>query len=439
MKNFSIAGAALIALLLGFYLFISKDEAKEQITADINDISESLSAEPELVEYGIETDDFYICTEKIKKNQNLGEILNDFGIDPATINEIAEKSKPVFDVRKLREGKSYCIMKSRDSLEQVKYFIYEQDPVNYVVYEIGDSINVSRGQKEITTQVREVAGEIRSSLWNTLVENDLDPNIAIRLSEIYAWSIDFYHLQKGDQFKLIFDEEFVDGEKIGFGDVHAAWFQHSSRDFYAVWYEQDSIGDFFDQDANSLRKAFLKAPLKFSRISSRYNPKRFHPVLKRVRPHLGTDYAAPSGTPIYTVGDGTIIERGRKGGNGNYVKVRHNGTYTTQYLHMSRFESGQKVGSFVRQGEVIGYVGQTGLATGPHLCFRFWKNNKQVDPLKEELPPSEPIREDCMASYLDWKEQVVKRLDAIQLPEPASEAEAREIEKSEEVPTDSPN
>jgi murein DD-endopeptidase MepM/ murein hydrolase activator NlpD len=237
--------------------------------------------------------------------------------------------------------------------------------------------------------------------------------LASELSEIYAWSIDFYRIQKNDAFKVVFEERFVDGVSVGIGEIKYAYFKHRKEDNYAIWFEQDQIGDYYDQDNRSLRKAFLKAPLKFSRISSRYTKKRFHPVQKRFKAHLGTDYAAPTGTPIRTVADGTVIAAKYSKYNGNYVKVKHNGTYTTQYLHMSKIKSGIRKGKRVRQGDVIGYVGATGLATGPHLCYRFWKNGKQVDPYKQKMPASKPISKGNTEKYNEIKKRVIKELDDI--------------------------
>lgn len=426
LKRFSIIGAALVGAFLLIYNFVIQKDTPQKIKQGIEDITKSF-VEPEsetfyaapAEEYGIGEYDLYVCTEKIRPNQNLSEILTSNGISPKVVHELAEKSKPVFDVRKLRPGKKYCIGRTTDSLQQVKYFIYEQDPVNYIVYEIGDTISVRRGNKPVEIRSRKAAGMIQSSLWEAMMDAGLEPNLIVRLSEIYAWSIDFYHIHKGDHFKLIFDEKYVDGERIGFEDIRAAFFNHRGKDFYAIWFEQDTVGDFFDETANSLRRAFLKAPLKYQRISSRYNLRRFHPVLKRIKAHLGTDYAAPKGTPIYATANGTILEARYKRNNGNYVKIKHNGTYSTQYLHMSKIEKGIKKGVFVRQGQVIGYVGATGLATGPHLCYRFWKNGKQVDPFKEEIPPSEPIRDDCKSAYQNFKTQMVDILDSIPLPSEA--------------------
>jgi murein DD-endopeptidase MepM/ murein hydrolase activator NlpD len=238
------------------------------------------------------------------------------------------------------------------------------------------------------------------------------------LVDVYAWQIDFFRIQKGDWFKVIYEEKLVDGQPVGVGKILAVQFKHEGRQFQAYYFDQGSGTDYFDEEGNSLRKAFLKAPLNFTRISSRYTPRRFHPVQKRWKAHLGTDYAAPTGTPIQTVGDGVVVEAGYNSGNGNYVKVKHNGTYTTQYLHMSRIAKGMRKGAHVKQGQTIGFVGSTGLATGPHLCFRFWKNGKQVDALKVEIPPSEPIESEHLDTFNQVKERYAQRLATIELAEP---------------------
>lgn len=428
MKRFSIIGAALIAVALIVMIIATEERVPEQIADGVLGIGQSIvpvAEEAQNEEYGIQPEeDLYICTDVIRPNENLSEILSRNGIPYQVIHELAEKSRDVMDVRKLKAGKSYCIMRERDSLEQVQYFIYEEDPVNYVVYEIGDSVTVRKGKKEVQMRERVASGVIQSSLWNTLTENSLDPELAIRMSEIYAWSIDFYRLQKGDQFKVLLEEKYVEGERVGIGSVRGAVFHHSGKDNYAIYYAQDSVADFFDENANSLRKAFLKAPLQFRRISSQFNRRRFHPILKRRRPHLGTDYAAATGTPIWAIGDGVVQKATRNRGSGKYVEIRHNGTYTTRYLHMSKHGEGIKAGVHVKQGQVIGYVGSTGLATGPHLHFEMIKNGQHVNSMHEELPPGDPVPEACKEAFMIYRDQIKSELDAIPAPEALPSAEA---------------
>jgi len=249
-----------------------------------------------------------------------------------------------------------------------------------------------------------------------MLKNEASPELVIKLSEVFAWQIDFYRIQQGDFFKVIYEEEFVDDQSVGISNIQGAYFNHSGEEFFAVPFEQDSTIQFFDENGKSLRKAFLKAPLEYSRISSRYTKRRLHPVQKVYKAHLGTDYAAPTGTPIRAVGDGIVLEASYTKGNGRFVKVKHNSVYTTQYLHMSKFAKGISRGVRVKQGEVIGYVGSTGLATGSHLCYRFWKNGVQVDPLKEKIPSSHPVKPELLEAYNRKKQEVITALDSVKLP-----------------------
>lgn len=343
----------------------------------------------ENLEFGFNLDSFMVYQGQIGRNQFLADILLPHHVSYPEIEKVAAAAKKVFDVRSINEGKRYTLLCNRDSLEKAAYFIYQPDLVNYVVYELCDSMRVYTGRKTVETRERTFEGEINSSLYVTLQEGGAPTELALQLASLYAWTIDFYRIQKGDKVKIVYEENYVGDERAGLGNIIAANFKHNDHEFYAFRFAQDSIPDFFDEAGNSLRKAFLKMPLKYGRLTSGYTKRRFHPVQKRFKAHLGTDYAAPTGTPILAVGDGVVIESTFKKYNGHYVKIRHNSTYTTQYLHMSKRHV--KVGEYVRQGQTIGLVGSTGLATGPHVCFRFWKNGEQVDHRREEFPPSEPI------------------------------------------------
>ena len=375
------------------------------------------SQKPVITEYGLAVDSFYIITGKVRKNQTLSTILYGYGVSHDTIHKLALASSGVFDLRKFRMGKPFKVFCSKDSLHRVRYFVYEHTPVDYVMFSLQDSIQVIRQEKDVRLIAREASGEISSSLWNTMLDNELDPMLAFELSEIYAWSIDFFGLQKGDGFKVCYKEQYVDSNYIGLGEVHGAVFFHAGQEFYAVPFVQDSVESFFDQDGNSLRKAFLKAPLRYSRISSRYSHSRLHPILKIRRPHLGVDYAAPIGTPVHAVGDGRIIKTGYTKGNGNWIKIQHNSVYATAYLHLSRYGKGINTGSYVNQGDIIGYVGSTGLSTGPHLDFRFYKNGYPVDPLKIKAPPVEPVKEENRHAYDSLLILAMEQLDQIAMPD----------------------
>lgn len=365
------------------------------------------------IEYGIVTDSFEIHKGTIKSNQFLADILLGHNVPYPDIANLVAKAKEIFDVRKIVPGKPYSVYCSKDSLGKAQCMVYEASKTEYIVFDFRDSIHVYKGEKEVETRIREASGVITSSLYESLMDAKVSAALAMELSEIYAWTIDFYRIQKGDYFKVIFEEQFVEGEFVAIGKIHGALFNNLGENIYAIPFKQNSKVDFYDEKGNGLRKAFLQAPLKFSRISSGFSGKRFHPVQKRWKAHLGTDYAAPTGTPILAVGDGVVTESQYKSANGNYVKIKHNSTYTTQYLHMSK--RAVKAGERVRQGQVIGYVGSTGLATGPHVCFRFWKNGQQVDHRKEKLPKSDPVKPENKAAFDAIASKIKAQLDAILL------------------------
>lgn len=412
MRGRIITAIAAIALVASGYYYFTPEQATTSIEKAVP-VQEELPPPPEPERlFGFNIDSFEVYQEDIKRNENLSEILSTFSISPLTIHNLALASKDVFDVRKIAAGRPYTVLSAKDSTYP-SYFVYEKDPIHYVVYELTDSPRVFEGQR--TVEMREVTatGTITSSLYETLAEQDLSPQVAIKLSEVYAWALDFYRLQKGDRFKLIYEEQYVEDEPVGIGQIKAAIFEHQGEPYYAFQFEGGDENDYYDENGKNLRKAFLRAPLKFTRISSRYTLRRFHPVQKRWKAHLGTDYAAPSGTPIYSVGNGTVTTASYTSGNGRYVKIRHNHTYTTQYLHMSKIAPGIRAGKAVKQGDVIGYVGSTGLATGPHLCFRFWKHGRQVDWLSEKIPPGEPVKEELMPEFAKVRESLQKELQAI--------------------------
>jgi murein DD-endopeptidase MepM/ murein hydrolase activator NlpD len=377
---------------------------------------------PAITAYGLAVDSFYMISGTVAKDQTLSVILHGLGVDARTIHSLAVASKDVFDLRKMRRGQPYKAFCSKDSTHGVAHFVYEHSPVEYVRFSLRDSIRVSRFEREIKVVPRKVSGVITSSLWNTMLENELDPMLAFELSEIYAWTIDFFGLQAGDRFMIDFDEQYADTTYIGPGRIHGAYFHHANHDFYAIPFIQDGVESFYDQEGNSLRKAFLKAPLRYSRISSRYSHSRLHPILKIRRPHLGVDYAAPVGTPVLAIGDGKVIRTGYSRGNGNMIKIQHNSVYATAYLHLSRYGRGIKTGAYVKQGDIIGYVGSTGLSTGPHLDFRFYKNGYPVDPLKVEAPPVEPVKQENLAAYDSIRALTIRSLDQMIFPDSALQA-----------------
>lgn len=344
-------------------------------------------------EYGLPVDSFRIDTCKVKEGETLGGIMNRLGATRAQITGITLMPRSEFDVRTIRPGKTYYALYQTDTagVEMLQYYIYLPSIREAVVLHLTDSMHVERYEKEVTHMNRAAEVVIESSLWNAMAGNGLPTELALELSDIYAWTIDFFGLQKGDSIRVYYDEQYVDTTRIGIGRIYAAQFYHARKWQEAYWFEEGKIGNYFDEEGHSLRKTFLKAPLNYKRISSGFTYARKHPIHKVVRPHTGVDYAAPMGTPVVSIGDGVVTMKEYKGGGGHTVKIKHNSTYTTAYLHLSKYAKGLAVGKHVKQGEVIGYVGSSGSSTGPHLDFRVWKNGSPIDPLKMQSPPAEPI------------------------------------------------
>lgn len=365
-------------------------------------------AEPTL-RYGFALDTFKVTEGKINPGDYLGSILLKQGLNYPSIDKLAKNAEGVFDVTDLRQGKKYVVL-SRDSLEGADYFVYEPSVYEYVVFNLKGDLQVNRVERPVTSEIRTGRGKIETSLWNAMIDNGMSFEVSSKMEDALQWSLDFTRLQKGDEFRLVYDQNFVNGEATGVGRVHAAYYKNIDREFYAIYFDNGEQSGYYDLEGRPMDKGFLKSPVKASRISSYYNLNRFHPILKRVRPHLGTDYAAPYGTPIYAVGDGYIAQASYTKGNGNYVKIRHDETYETQYLHMQKFAKGIRPGVHVKQGDVIGYVGSTGLATGPHVCFRFWKNGRQVNHLNLTFPPPEPLPEKDLPQFMEVRDQMLTKM-----------------------------
>ncbi|UZO82125.1 peptidoglycan DD-metalloendopeptidase family protein [Aquimarina sp. ERC-38] len=372
--------------------------------------------------YGFFEDDFTVVRDTVKSGDSFGAIMDAHGVGTSQVHKITTAIKDSFNVARITSGKPYTILASKDSLAQAQVFIYQNNPIDYTIVDLRDSITVQKKKKPVTIVEKSASGVINSSLLQTFSDENLSFNVAYALSDIYAWTIDFTRLQAGDRFKVIYTEKFIeDSIPAGIDEIKASYFEHKEKPIYAFKFEDDTLNhsfNYYDQEAKNLRKAFLKSPVKFSRISSKFNLKRRIKFYgNKIRPHRGTDFAAPQGTPILATADGTVTRSERRGGNGKYVKIRHNSTYETQYLHMSR--QAVKKGDYVRQGDVIGYIGMTGNTSGPHVCYRFWKNGKEVDPFKQELPSSKALPEFLRPKFDKYTLPLIKKLDSIPFkPEP---------------------
>ena len=409
LRNIIIWFVAFILLLQVAYYLFDQYQTKE-IMRELALQKEVKRPDPIML-FNLPVDSFVVVSGKVKAGLNLSEILSKQGVEMTKIDEISKKSVLTFDVRKMKVNNPFYFFKNKNDTSKIEYFIYEINKVDYVVYHFTDSLRIYKEKKPIVTMIKSASGVITSSLWNAMEAQALDRDLIMNLSEIYAWSIDFFGIQKGDKFKIIFEEDFVYGKSIGTGRIFAAQFVHANEDFYAFQFTQNNEESYFDDKGKSLKKAFLKAPLKFNRISSQFSNARFHPVLKIYRPHHGVDYAAPTGTPVMSIGDGTIIAKAyQAGGGGNYLKIKHNSVYTTSYMHLSKFGAGIANGARIKQGQVIGYVGSTGLSSGPHLDFRVFLNGTPVDPLKMKSPPTEPIAAGLMKDYSLHRDSMMVKL-----------------------------
>ena len=364
--------------------------------------------------YGLEVDSFIIESYKVGKKDLLSTILDRAGLDKMKVHKVSAEIDKAYSARMIKRGNTYTLFYTcpTDSTRELRHFVYDVDATTYVRCDIGDSIVAWTDKNKVRTEERTGEATIESNLWNAARDNGMQPTIALELSDIFAWTVNFFGIEKGDSFKAIYTEDFVDSTSIGIGQIKAARFTHHGKTYYAFRYETDTVVGYYDAEGNSLKRAFLKAPLKYSRISSRFSNSRLHPVYKTRRAHHGVDYAAPMGTPVMAIGDGQVIAKGwdPKGG-GNYVKIRHNSVYTTVYMHLRGFAKGLKTGGMVSQSDVIGYVGKTGTATGPHLDFRVYMNGKAVDPLTMEAPSGEPVDNDFIDEFIIYADSMKKAID----------------------------
>ena len=370
-----------------------------------------------LYAYGICIDSLHLNHYKIESGDHLSSILMNLGFTGSDAEEITETISPLYPPSKLQIGSKYAAICTSDTTSAIQYLVFEKSKSDYVVVDLcSDSVKVHESTKPITLKRKYAEGTITSSLWNSIIESGASPMLALKLSDIYAWQVDFFGVKKGDSFRLIYDEAWIDDTTfLDIASIEGAQFFHHDREYIAVPFKQDSIREYFDEEGNSLRKQFLKAPLDFFRISSKFSNSRYHPVLKRYRAHHGVDYAAPTGTPVKTIGDGVVIAKGyQRNGGGNYMKVKHNSIYTTTYMHLNGFAKGIQKGSTVKQGQVIAFVGSTGLSTGPHLDFRVHKNNQAINPLTMDAPPSYPVKPELRDSFMVVRDNLLMELDSLQ-------------------------
>ncbi|MEX0724314.1 MAG: peptidoglycan DD-metalloendopeptidase family protein [Gracilimonas sp.] len=406
-----IAFVSIISLMLILNFTGNETTPEFKISSEnVVEIKEDVQLDP----YGFNVINSEVEEGRVKRNESLYVILDGMNISPQVIFEINKNASGVFQSNKIKPGQRYIVYKEKGADEPHRLVLHS-NALEYVVFDWKDEIKVTTGQKEVETRIAEASGVINSSLYETLLEQNTNTLLANSLSEIFAWQVDFFRLYPGDNFKVIYEERFVDGKPFGIGKILAAEFENKNEEFDAFYYETEDRAGYYDSEGNGVQKALLKAPFKFSqRISSGFSHSRFHPVTKRRVPHYGVDYAAPLGTPVLSVGDGEVIESQYRGASGNIVKIRHNGTYTTAYLHLNGFASGIRRGVRVKQGQVIGYVGKTGRVTGVHLDYRIYKNGQPVNPLTVKLPPSKAIGEEEKEDFMKHVEKLEQQLSQME-------------------------
>lgn len=405
-----------IYLLLSFFVFCISCNTNPKQTEDAVD-SEWIDSLQHVYQYGICIDSLDVTEYIMKNGDNPASIFSGLGFSAMKADSISKASVAVLDPTKLRAGMHYSTFTTQDSIGNIRYIAFAKSLTDYAVIDLtGDTINAYEFCKPITLRRHYTEGVLNSSLWNVIKASGADPLLAIKLSDVYAWQIDFFDVKEGDSFRALYDIAYIDDTTaLSITSIQGAVFTHQGKEFVAIPFTQDSVFEYFDTEGNSLRKAFLKAPLDLFRITSRFTNARFHPILKRYRAHHGVDYAAPVGTPVKSIGAGTVIAKGYQEGGGNFLKVQHNSVYTTTYMHLSRFAKGIQTGSQVQQGEVIGYVGSTGLSTGPHLDFRVHKNGQPINPLQMDAPPSLPVKTELRDSFAITSRQVFAELDSMRL------------------------
>lgn len=403
-----------LILISLFIISLSCKQTTTQVEEEEVD-SEWIDSLQHTWQYGICIDSLDMKEYIMKNGDNPASIFAGLGFSAIKADSISKASAHVLNPTKLRAGMHYSTFTTQDSIGLIRYIAFAKSYTDYAVIDLtGDTIHAYEFCKPVTLKRQYTEGTLNSSLWNVIKASGADPNLAIKISDVYDCQIDFFDIKEGDSFRVLYDIACIDDTtNLGIASIEGAAFTHQGKEYIAIPFTQDSVREHFDPEGNSLRKAFLKAPLDFFRITSRFSNARFHPILKRYRAHHGVDYAAPVGTPVKSIGAGTIVAKGYQGGGGNFLKVQHNSVYTTTYMHLSRFSKGIQVGSPVQQGEVIAYVGSTGLSTGPHLDFRVHKNGQPINPLQMEAPPSLPIRPELRDSFQVVKQAVLAEMDSL--------------------------
>ena len=410
MRRFIFFTLATLAL---FAVSCNKQANQEEQQAEVEEPQHTIL-------YGIIADNYRTEQGEIGQGETLGKILARYGVSATTVDKLDKAAKDIFPLRQIRAGRPFTAFIAADSTGNgaLDYFVYEKDVIEYVVFGFqGDSISITKGEKDVTIKRQRRSAVIESSLWGAIMRDSLPYSLAAELEDIYQWTVDFFGIQKGDHFTVIYDEKLIDTTHVGIGRIWGAKFNHAGKDVYAIPFRQNDKIQYWEFNGASLRKQLLKAPLKFSRISSRFSRSRLHPVHRVYRPHLGVDYAAPTGTPVHAVADGVVTFKGWGGGGGNTLKIKHAGNLVTGYLHLSKFAKGISQGTRVSQGQVIGYVGSTGTSTGPHLDYRIWKNGTNIDPLKVPQEPAEPIKQENMADFEHIRDRIIAELNGEASPE----------------------
>ena len=419
-KKIAIITILAFAIISAIILFISnKDKELDNSCETVEKIE--YTEQKKSLKYGLPIENYTVSYDTIKPNQTLAAVLYDFGFTSKQIYELTQCPDSIFDARRIRPGQVCALFTSKDSTQTPQVLVFEESAKRFVTFDLLDNYKATSCTIPGEWREGEVAGTVQSSLWEAMIENNVSPQLAVQMSHIFGWSIDFFGIQKGDFFRLVYAQEFVEDKPLNNYRIHAASFCASDNLVYAIPFTQDGEELFYNIDGNSLEGAFLKAPLDFYRITSKFSNSRMHPVLKRRRAHHGVDYAAPVGTPVYAIGNGKVIDKGfQANGGGNYIKIRHNSTYTTTYMHLSKFAKGLKVGDMVKQKQVIGYVGSTGISTGPHLDFRVHENGKPINPLTIKSQPKKPVSEENKETFTVLRDSLVKRLENIPMKQPDS-------------------